>query len=417
MTVAILVVAALISAFFPAVDFEVYYAAGQSLLSGRTDLYSSDFANGPVMDYRYPPVFLLLFLPFAALPKAVALFAWSTVLVSSCFAGFIALKRVSQPALDNAKGINWTFAIAALLTVKYVVLCLRYLNVHVLVVAFIFLAFVLWIKKKEMPAAFLMSLAVSIKVFPVLLLPYFVIKRQWRFVGMTACFVLMFTLSPAYYFGINENIDLHQQWFSKVVNESGHYDLNGPPNLSVQGQTTRFLTTVDYNARANDKSYVNVNVVDLEPGIAKLIGNVLAVIIGLSTLLVLFFLDRSRRNGVMAEESFLARFALPEFAFMICMMLLVGPRTNIIYFTAMFVPFLVLIAAFLKKRSGILWIGMIAATLASVVLPLIPGARTQRLFLVLGVDTIATLLVWACLGWLLIARTERTDQPEPAYLP
>jgi hypothetical protein len=40
-------------------DFAVYYAAGRSLLSGRTDLYAPDFARGVVMDYRYLPVFIL----------------------------------------------------------------------------------------------------------------------------------------------------------------------------------------------------------------------------------------------------------------------------------------------------------------------------------------------------------------------
>src|SRR5438105_9183560 len=58
------------------IDFPVYYAAGQSLLGGRTDLYAPDFALGRVMDYRYPPFFLLAFLPLWLLPYKVAAYLW-----------------------------------------------------------------------------------------------------------------------------------------------------------------------------------------------------------------------------------------------------------------------------------------------------------------------------------------------------
>ena len=56
-------VAVLIAAFFDynGFDFHVYYAAGQSLLGGRTDLYAADFASNSLLDYRYPPFFLFRF--------------------------------------------------------------------------------------------------------------------------------------------------------------------------------------------------------------------------------------------------------------------------------------------------------------------------------------------------------------------
>src|ERR1041384_3600431 len=58
------------------IDFPVYYSAGQSLINGRTDLYSPDFAQGRVMDYRYPPFFLVALAPFWFLPYSVAAYVW-----------------------------------------------------------------------------------------------------------------------------------------------------------------------------------------------------------------------------------------------------------------------------------------------------------------------------------------------------
>jgi hypothetical protein len=57
-------------------DFSVYYAAGRSLLNGRTDLYAPDFARGVVMDYRYLPFVILAFAPLSFAPYPVAAWAW-----------------------------------------------------------------------------------------------------------------------------------------------------------------------------------------------------------------------------------------------------------------------------------------------------------------------------------------------------
>src|SRR5262245_19560220 len=61
------------------VDFPVYWHASNSLLSGRQDLYDPTFVWGSrdqLMDYRYPPLFLLLFAPLGLLPYTAAGYVW-----------------------------------------------------------------------------------------------------------------------------------------------------------------------------------------------------------------------------------------------------------------------------------------------------------------------------------------------------
>src|SRR6476659_5969832 len=87
------------------IDFPVYYAAGRSLLSGRTDLYAPDFALGCVMDYRYPPFFLLAVLPLSLIPYPIAAYVWylfcaaavtgCAVIVGRVFDGLRASKTMS----------------------------------------------------------------------------------------------------------------------------------------------------------------------------------------------------------------------------------------------------------------------------------------------------------------------------------
>src|SRR6185436_5888639 len=108
-TIAALVVVALILLFgfvFSSnlVDFPVYYSAGRSLLSGRTDLYAPDFALGRVMDYRYPPFFLLAVLPLSLIPYPIAAYLWYLL----CAAAVIGCAVIVGRVFDALRGSKTT---------------------------------------------------------------------------------------------------------------------------------------------------------------------------------------------------------------------------------------------------------------------------------------------------------------------
>src|SRR5258705_6877892 len=119
------------------IDFPVYYAAGQSLISGRTDLYAPDFALGRVMDYRYPPFFLVVLYPLWLIPYSWAARIWLTM--SALEMGCLVLIVVRTfPALSKTK----TLALIVVLAVaQYFVMVLHYGNAHLLVVALLFRPF------------------------------------------------------------------------------------------------------------------------------------------------------------------------------------------------------------------------------------------------------------------------------------
>src|SRR5437868_8480261 len=95
------------------IDFPVYYAAGQSLRGGRADLYAADFALGRVMDYRYPPFFLLAFWPLWLLPYKVAAYLWYLFGVAEIALCVLFIRRVA--AIPSQKKWLWLvvfFAVA-----------------------------------------------------------------------------------------------------------------------------------------------------------------------------------------------------------------------------------------------------------------------------------------------------------------
>src|SRR3954468_18414996 len=57
-------------------DFRVYHYGARGVFDGTRPVYGETSGLGWPMHYRYPPLFLLLFAPFAALPLGPAAAVW-----------------------------------------------------------------------------------------------------------------------------------------------------------------------------------------------------------------------------------------------------------------------------------------------------------------------------------------------------
>ncbi len=398
------------------VDFPVYYLAGRSLLRGSLDLYSPSFSGGPVQDYRYPPVFVLIFSPLSTLSYQVAAYLWYLLSVGASVMSVVVLRRfIKNSGLigGSAEKVRAEVWIIALLAVgPYFVLTLHYGNVHPMVIALLFGSFYLALQNRIPVAALLMAFAVTIKLTPLLVLPYFALKKQWRYLGLTAVFVVALNLLPAVYFGTRKNWELLETWYQHVVVNQEFHELNTAVNLSLKGQLRRYLTQVDYTQRVTtDRDYPAVNVASLPPQWVNRLWQFLAVVIFVSTLIVIWWTSRRSRDhpfGGRGPESTPdmrrvgpGRHAFLELGLMICLMLLVGPLTIKIYFTALLWP-VVALARLELVRQPTRYI-LPALAILNCVLSLMPGSFTQRLLLVLGVDFYVNCIILVLLAYALIA--------------
>src|SRR5262245_42319010 len=59
-------------------DFRVYHYGARGVFDGTRPVYGLSSGLGWPMHYRYPPLFLLLFAPLAALPIGPAAAIWGT---------------------------------------------------------------------------------------------------------------------------------------------------------------------------------------------------------------------------------------------------------------------------------------------------------------------------------------------------
>jgi hypothetical protein len=388
------------------IDFPVYYSAGQSLISGRTDLYAADFARGPLMDYRYPPFFLVALIPLWHLPYGLAAYLWYLVSLL-CIAGCVYSlgERLGKSSMPQASGAGTlpgdlerhaqmkAWAVALLTVGPYFVMELHYGNAELVSVALLFVGLALAMRGKDLSAALMVALSITIKVAPILMLPYFVLKRRWKLSGLILALLIGLNLLPAAYFGFKTNTELVGAWSRHVILDQGFHEANGPINLSLKGQLNRYLTNVDYSQRLDgDTNYPAVNIASFQP---KTVATLWLVLDGVLSVAVFAFLLR-RPSGAMSIE----------LGVMVCWMLIAEPLTSKIYFIALLWPVAAL-AHFAWRRTThsahrLRWIlaGLAAINLG---LPLIPGRLAQRFLLVVGTDFYLTCFLLVLLVWVLMS--------------
>lgn len=391
------------------IDFPVYYAAGRSLIAGRADLYAPDFALGRVMDYRYPPFFLLAFLPLWLLPYKVAAYLWYlSNIIEIAFCVFFIRGVVPIP---KAPGKMWT--IIFFLAAPYFVIILHYGNAHLLAISLLFAAFYFAFRKQPVLAGLSLSLSIAIKLTPAFALPYFALKREWRLLASTAILLVVINLTPALYFGFAKNTSLLNEWFHHVVVSQEFHEANGPINLSLKGESRRYLTEVDYAQRVDgDVRYPAINFFSLSSAQADWLWMTASAVLCLAVFGLIAVVGKASLADRPVEV-----FAL-EVALLICAMLFVGPLTSKIYFIVWLWPVTALASFAFNRttRQAIRLRGLlIVLAVVNSVSPLLPGRSLQRCLLVLGADFYVNLLLLLAAASALwsVARPVPTPFDEP----
>lgn len=371
------------------VDFLVYYHAARVLVDGHGALYGPQSGIGWPQIFRYPPLFLLAFLPFALLPLKTALVLWVAL---KCAALFFVVKALAIQTEFPRTG--WWWLIPVCVCGGFIVQEFRFGNAQFLI--FVLVAAALWsLRQRPVLSAFLLALAVSLKVWPLFFLPYVAARRHMRVAFLTGAFVIGLTLLPAVHFGWRGNIALLRQWAAQEWGTGSLGQQAWFPSQSLGGVLQRYLTAMDYS-NWPDPNYPHVNFVAMDPRIVRVIWMLLTVI-GYGGLLLLARAAPARLDSLTDALSFCALPLLQPFAYRPEMVVLLWPAMTA--------------GALLARREALpkwprilLW----AAVLLEALEPLTPGSQMQRFFQAAGVDCWATCLLAAGLlaVWLQSRRAE-----------
>src|SRR5437762_12773988 len=104
-------------------DFRVYHYGANGVLDGTRPVYGPASGLGWPMHYRYPPLFILLFFPFALLPLGVAAVVWLLAKIAVLIWLLAAIRKrlPASPKLESEY-----FLVSALLIAPYLLEEFRY---------------------------------------------------------------------------------------------------------------------------------------------------------------------------------------------------------------------------------------------------------------------------------------------------
>jgi len=213
-------------------DFEVYWTAA-ARARVAAPLYRVEDGH---YQFKYLPAFAVLAIPVSVLPVAYAKVLWfsvSAVLI-------VGLITFSIHLLPERRRPLWMLATAAVIAMaKFFGHELILGQVNLLFGVIATSALLALRTHRDDAAGVLVALAVVVKPYAVLFLPWLAAGRRRAFLTATASVIATLAL-PAVVYGVASTIDLHLQWWH-AVRESTAPNLLNQDNVSIAAMYAKWL--------------------------------------------------------------------------------------------------------------------------------------------------------------------------------
>ncbi|MCG8407143.1 MAG: DUF2029 domain-containing protein [Phycisphaerales bacterium] len=200
-------------------DFDDFWLTGRHFLN--TGEMTEDYGV-----HNYLPFFLLFFAPFSVLPLKVSSVVFNLIALT----GFAFSVRVTDGLLAESNHPNSSAPNSFLRRAAPVLMCSAYVigtvimgQMALMTLAMLVFAWRCAEKKQDLTAGFWLALAISTKVYPATLVPFFFLKRKWRLLaGTLVSSVLMNVVAVGLAFGSQETKRLYGEfWTRSVQGQSG----------------------------------------------------------------------------------------------------------------------------------------------------------------------------------------------------
>lgn len=167
-------------------------------------------------NYPNPPIMALMLRPLAELPPVTGALLWfygkAIMAIWSLWAVFRMLEGDGSPVP------LWAKTTAVLLCMRPLIGDLQHGNVNILILFLVIAALYAYCCNRDILCGVLLGLAISCKVTPLLFLPYFMWKRQWRvLLGSVIGLGLFLFLIPGLLLGFRENLGQLLGWANVML--------------------------------------------------------------------------------------------------------------------------------------------------------------------------------------------------------
>jgi hypothetical protein len=206
-------------------DFEVYWRAGGRAAHAEP-LYR---ATDGEYQFKYFPACAVLAIPIGALPLPVARGVWFGALLGA----LVAVLWLSARTLpERRKPVGVLLAVLIVGLGKYYARELVLGQINLLLVLLVISAMLALKAGREARAGWLVALAVMVKPYALILVPWLVARRQTQSVVTVAAGMAIAFLLPATMYGLAASTALHMDWW-RTVSATTAGTLTHPDNVSL----------------------------------------------------------------------------------------------------------------------------------------------------------------------------------------
>lgn len=222
-------------------DFEVYWKAGARAAHAEP-LYRSSDGH---FQFKYLPAFAVLAIPLGFLPLMTAKVLWFAISVTLLVV-LLAL-NVRLP-IELRKPAGWLIVIIVVAFAKFYAHELVLGQVNMLFAVIATCALLAMKTSREAAAGVLVALAIVIKPYAILFLPWLVARRYPASIGAACGGLAAALFLPALLYGLDGNVALHREWWGTVT-ETTAPNLGVYDNVSLAAMFFRWFGPGEFSAR------------------------------------------------------------------------------------------------------------------------------------------------------------------------
>lgn len=192
-------------------DFDLHYAFATHFIKGDF-LYSLGF------HWPYPPFWAMAHTPFTLVSVGTAQIIQYPIGLLTALGLFVIAGRLVRRGRPVQPGLwFWIVMLAVLMSARYLLRDAHELYVNTTLVLLAWLGVYAWTMGRDALGGLSLGLAIALKMTAALFIPYFLLKRQWKFAGTAVLCAGLFTVAPMLRTGPASYVEHMTQWGGRIV--------------------------------------------------------------------------------------------------------------------------------------------------------------------------------------------------------
>lgn len=208
-------------------DFAVYYGASNALRDAKM-IYHLPYPVGTsVCEYSYSPFFAFVLIPLSLLPLWLADWVWLILILVLLFRIFdITVSFLDIKQKLTRKEYQWWVFLTLLFSLRFILYNLDMSQANVLMLYGSLEAIRLAFKRRWFWSGWILAFVISIKLIPLVVLPYLFYRRFWQAGLTTLGLTIVLNLTPSVLYTWGGYMELLKEWYTVLNPMSDDFTLH-----------------------------------------------------------------------------------------------------------------------------------------------------------------------------------------------